>query len=248
MIKQRSWGDCGVVTLINALNDNGMTFFNGPLGYEQMVALLNDRDSGLTIQEVSAVLFFTGFHPTYLPLEGFQAASGIKNAYVIGNSALQYGLKGEKAIFQVKTKSGLLHLVYFDGSFIWDPSVNAPEHPGFEDYEAIVDAVFFKPTASRKKHNREEFIRVLTSKSKLLTWCQGIPRRILLKIHGATDNIVGQEYLVKQKIAEYEAGRKVTGNNTIYSSPVLKDGETIAILDPNEVILPCSHASRTFSL
>lgn len=146
MIKQRSWGDCGVVALLNALQDNGVTFYNGPGGYESMVSNLNGRDYGITIQEVSSVILELGLVPVHIPLDGFAKESGIANAKASTIDPKDGLFKNwSKAIYQVKTKSGLLHFVYFDGYRIWDGSQNSPVYPKFSDYESVIDAVFILP-------------------------------------------------------------------------------------------------------
>lgn len=147
MNKQRSWGDCGVVALLNAFQDNGITFYNGPHGYECMVANLNGRDHGVSIQEVCAVVFGHGFLPVHLPLDGFAAASGIKDAATCRFEFLKdtFFKEWPKAIYQVKSKSGVLHFVYFDGCSIWDGALNAPVYPEFSDYDSIVDVVYLLP-------------------------------------------------------------------------------------------------------
>ncbi len=194
MIKQRSWGDCGIATLINAVSDNRFTYFNGPGGYERLVELFEGRNSGITIQEVSATLFFCGFTPLYLPLSGFRTESGISNAHVIHTEIMDYAMKGEKAVLQVKTKSGLLHLVYFDGRNIWDPSPNSGEHPVLSDYESIVDAVFFKRAKKRcwlKDYTRSAIPKVTT-----------LGRKIAFELRVFAGNPTAR------KIAEYEKSRK----------------------------------------
>lgn len=153
MIKQRSWGDCGVATLLNALNDNGVSDFSGPDGYDKMVALLG-RDSGITIQEVCAVLYSNGLVPVYLPLNGFAVESGIRSAFTIDQSTLNPGIDHPKCIVQVKTKSGLLHMLYCDGDSAWDPAVNAREPEYLGDYEAIVDAVFILPVEQEASEDK----------------------------------------------------------------------------------------------
>ncbi len=148
MIKQRSWGDCGVATLLNAVCSKGNEYFSWPGGYERMVELLNGRSTGLTIQEICAAVFELGYVPMYVPLEGFVLASGIANAYTHDSAVmLNYTicLKEMPAIFQVKTKSGLLHFVYFDGFQIWDPAHNVIEEKKFSDYEDIIDVVYLLP-------------------------------------------------------------------------------------------------------
>lgn len=194
MQKQRSWGDCGVATLLNAVADNGFTYFNGPGGYERLVELFEGRNSGITIQEVSATLFFCGFTPLYLPLNGFRTESGITNAHVICTDIIDYAMKGEKAVFQVKTKSGLLHLVYFDGRNVWDPSPNSCESPKLSDYECIVDAVFFKP--SKKRSWLKNYIRCTTPQLTILG------RKMAFKFRVFAGDTTAK------KIAEYEKNRR----------------------------------------
>lgn len=147
MIKQRSWGDCGVVALLNAIQDNGISYYNRPGGYEDMVSNLNGRDCGITIQEVCAVLFQHGFLPVHLPLDGFGVASGIHDAATCKVKHLKdtFFKDWPKAIYQVKSRSGLLHFVYFDGDLIWDGAPNAPVYPEFSDYEDIIDVVYVLP-------------------------------------------------------------------------------------------------------
>ncbi|MDD2005069.1 hypothetical protein [Pseudomonas putida] len=188
MIKQRSWGDCGIATLANAAADNGVEYFKAPFGYELMSELFEGRKSGMTIQEVSSVLYFLGFRPMYLPFEGFRAASGIKESFVTDDEARGCLVKrGEKAILQVKTESGMLHLVYFDGRTVWDPSPSSDALvQKLEDYEAIVDGVFFKPRCrtlrdrvieSKAMHDFKHRMRVVTT---------SIPR----KLHELTGKLV----------------------------------------------------------
>lgn len=153
MIKQRSWGDCGVATLLNALIDNGVSEFSGPDGYDKMVDLLG-RDSGITIQEVCAVLYTNGLVPVYLPLDGFAAESGIHSAFTIDQSTLTPGIDQPKCIVQVKTKSGLLHMLYCDGEHALDPAVNVSEPQYLGDYESIVDAVFILPVEQDQSENK----------------------------------------------------------------------------------------------
>ena len=166
MHKQRSWGDCGITSLLNAVSDNGVTYFNGPGGYERMLELMNGRDKGLTIQEISGALFFLGFCPIYLPLEGFKSESGVTGAYTHDSVSLRLQsptMNGLPAIYQVKTKSGLLHFIYFDGSFIWDSSPNSPECPGFNDYQSIVDVVYILPANKPLLSPASYFNRRLTA-------------------------------------------------------------------------------------
>ncbi len=148
MIKQRSWGDCGIAVLMNAFIDNGKDRFTKPGAYEELLYSLG-RDNGITMQELCAQLFDHGFLPVYLPLDGFGEASGIKDVRTLSAGLVRdvYIKRFQKAIYQVKMKSGLLHFVYFDGEMIWDSLKDSPVHPTFDDYEAIVDMVFLFPRA-----------------------------------------------------------------------------------------------------
>lgn len=202
MQKQRSWGDCGIATLLNAVADNGFTYFNGPGGYERLVDLFEGRNSGITIQEVSATLFFCGFIPLYLPLNGFRNESGITDAHVINTDIMDAAMKGKKAVFQVKTKSGLLHLIYFDGKNIHDPSPSAPDNPDFSNYKSVIDGVFLfdKYYAGGIVHGRPS---MSSSKPTEKTAAQKIA-----------------EYEAAQKIAKHEAAQTITITNTIDASSV----------------------------
>ncbi len=174
MIKQRSWCDCGIATLANAAADNGVEYFKAPFGYELMAEHFSERNRGMSIQEVSSFLYSLGFRPMYLSFDGFKDASGIKESFVIDNEARDCLFeRGEKAILQVKTKSGMLHLVYFDGRTVWDPSPNSDALvQKLEDYEAIVDGVFFKARSrtlkdrvieSKAMHDFKHRMRVVTT-------------------------------------------------------------------------------------
>lgn len=146
MVKQRSWGDCGVATLLNAIGDNGIDYYRTALGYECMVASLNGRDCGITMQEICSVLYDHGFLPVHIPLEGFVSASGIAKAKT-SSIDIKAGLYNQwpKAIYQVKTKSGVMHFIYFDGCMIWDSSPGSPSKPRFSDYESVIDVVYILP-------------------------------------------------------------------------------------------------------
>ena len=93
------------------------------------------------------VVFGHGFLPVHLPLDGFAAASGIKDAATCRFEFLKdtFFKEWPKAIYQVKSKSGVLHFVYFDGCSIWDGALNAPVYPEFSDYDSIVDVVYLLP-------------------------------------------------------------------------------------------------------
>lgn len=168
MIKQRSWGDCGVVALLNAFQDCDIKKYSGPGGYEAMVSNLNGRDYGITIQELSSIILEHGLIPVHIPLEGFAKESGIANAKT-STIDPKDGLfeNWSKAIYQVKTKSGLLHFVYFDGHNIWDGSQHSPVYPKFSDYESIIDAVFLIPGA--KYHGRLGSIIARDGEKPILT-------------------------------------------------------------------------------
>ncbi|MFJ2712965.1 hypothetical protein ACIOZM_19020 [Pseudomonas sp. NPDC087346] len=136
MIKQKSWGDCGVAVLANAMCDT----------YENTLKRLNGRDTGLTMQEMcAAILGKFNSIPIYVPLIGFNLESGIHDACTLTFDAAHKNImsvQGRRAIYQVKTKSGMLHFIYFDGQKLFDPSTRAPENPVFSDYVYVVDAIF----------------------------------------------------------------------------------------------------------
>jgi len=153
MIKQRSWGDCGIAAFMNALFDDGQHYHIRPGGYEEIVDLFG-RDHGITIQELCAALFEYNFLPVHLPLEGFADASGIQGAKCLSAEYLCHSYLGQyhKAIYQVKTKSGVLHYIYHDGCMIWDSLPNSPAYPNWDDYEAVVDVVYLLPNISLRKN------------------------------------------------------------------------------------------------
>ncbi|WP_145128065.1 hypothetical protein [Pseudomonas sp. URMO17WK12:I11] len=200
MQKQRSWGDCGVVALLNALQDNGVNFYQGPGGYENLVSQLNGRDCGITIQEVCAALFQHGFLPVHLPLDGFGVASGIGDAATCKVKHLEdtFFRDWPKAIYQVKSKSGLLHFVYFDGDLIWDGAPSAPVYPEFSDYESIIDVVYVLPnTPFSIYRNTEEITEFSEAHLKRhQEWIDSKPDE--------------NSKTVAQLIAEYEADKKST--------------------------------------
>lgn len=204
MFKQRSWGDCGVVALLNAIQENGISFYNRPGGYEEMILNLNGRDCGITIQEICSILYEHGFLPVHIPLEGFASASGIKNAKS-SRLDMKAGLFNQwaKAIYQVKTKSGTLHFIYFDGYMIWDGATNSPVHPKFSDYESVIDAVYILPNTPFSIYRGAEELNAF-SKSQLERiekWEESIRN--------------SNEKTAAQKIAEYEAARTITITNTV---------------------------------
>lgn len=199
MIKQRSWGDCGVVALLNALQDNGVTFYNGPGGYESMVSNLNGRDYGITIQEVSSVILELGLVPVHIPLDGFAKESGIANAKASTIDPKDGLFKNwSKAIYQVKTKSGLLHFVYFDGYRIWDGSQNSPVYPKFSDYESVIDAVFILPGTPYSVFVDTDEITKFHSDhlARHKEWIEN-------------EELAEQSASLSRKVSEYEAARKV---------------------------------------
>lgn len=209
MFKQRSWGDCGVVALLNSIQDNGISFYSRPGGYEEMILNLNGRDCGITIQEICSILYEHGFLPVHIPLEGFASASGIANA----KSSLidmKEGLfrQWSKAIYQVKTKSGTLHFIYFDGCMIWDGATNSPVHPRFSDYESVIDAVYILPnTPFSIYRGTDEFVAF--SKSQL---------ERIEKWEASLRN--SHEKTAAQKVAEYEAARTIKITNTVGESSI----------------------------
>lgn len=210
MNKQRSWGDCGVVALLNALQDNGVTFYNGPGGYENMVSHLNDRDCGITIQEVCAALFQHGFLPVHLPLDGFGVASGIHDAATCKFEFLKdtFFKEWPKAIYQVKSKSGVLHFVYFDGDYIWDGAPNSPVYPKFSDYESIIDVVYILPNTP---------FSIYRNTDEITAFSDAHLQRHKEWIESSDDN---KEKTAAQKIAEHEAARTITVINTIDSCSI----------------------------
>lgn len=139
MIKQRSWGDCGVAALANSIR-----FFPS---YEEALEMLGGRDCGITMQELCSAIYERGHAiPMYLPLAGFGSEANISNAKT---SSLEEILRKSKvysdnrrAILQVKTKSGILHFIYYDGKSIYDPSPSAPDNPDLSYYESVIDGVF----------------------------------------------------------------------------------------------------------
>lgn len=139
MIKQRSWGDCGVAALANSIRFSP--------SYEAALEMLGGRDCGITMQEICSAIYDKGNAlPLYLPLDGFGAEANISNARTsdfketLGKFKAHNGNK--RAILQVKTKSGMLHFIYFDGENIHDPSPSAPPSPDFSNYESVIDGVF----------------------------------------------------------------------------------------------------------
>lgn len=188
MNKQRTYGDCGVATLLNALRDNGETYFEGPGGYERLIDAIG-RQNGLSIQEIQAFLFMhSNKLPVYIPFEGFKKASGIADAFTSGAHnphEFNTDISSQKAILQVMTKSGILHFVYYDGDFVWDPSQSARDYPDFSDYEYIVDAVLLldRPRSLVKKSTLNAVIDLVVSvvwnvKARLGYKCYKIKRQI----------------------------------------------------------------------
>lgn len=115
--------------------------------YEEASALLIGRSSGITIQELCAAIFERRCAlPMYVPLEGFSSASGISNAMTLTreyvSKRISTGSENRSAIFQVKTRSGTLHFIYYSGVKIFDPSPDSPENPEFTDYDCLVDGIF----------------------------------------------------------------------------------------------------------
>lgn len=204
MFKQRSWGDCGVVALLNAIQDNGISFYSRPGGYEEMILNLNGRDCGITIQEICSILYEHGFLPVHIPLEGFASASGIQNAKS-SSIDMDKGLFNQwtTAIYQVRTKSGLLHFIYFDGCMIWDGSTNSPVHPKFSDYDSVVDAVYILPNTPLSIYRGAEEFNAF-AKSQL--------ERIEKWEASLRDS---HEKTAAQKVAEYEAARTIKINSTV---------------------------------
>jgi hypothetical protein len=141
MIKQKTAGDCGVAALANAITMHHNTNEPSPRLFENEYETIErklGRNSGITIQEVCSVIFDNGYLPVYVPFLGFHLESGVHgNAYQDAEEVLE---RGQPAILQVKTGSGLLHFVYFDGKVIHDPSVNVEGVKGVADY-TLVDAV-----------------------------------------------------------------------------------------------------------
>lgn len=215
MFKQRSWGDCGVVALLNSIQDNGISFYSRPGGYEEMILNLNGRDCGITIQEICSILYEHGFLPVHIPLEGFASASGIANAKS-SFIDIKEGLfrQWSKAIYQVRTKSGSLHFIYFDGCMIWDGSTNSPVHPKFGDYESVVDAVYILPNTPLSIYRGAEEFNAF-AKSQL--------ERIEKWEASLRDS---HEKTAAQKVAEYEATRPIRITNTIDSTSIAQAMES----------------------
>lgn len=230
MQKQRSWGDCGVVALLNAIQDNGISYYNRPGGYEEMVSNLNNRDCGITIQEVCSILYEHGFLPVHIPLKGFASASGIENAKTSSVDPKD-GLFGQwsKAIYQVKTKSGLLHFIYFDGSLIWDGSTGSPVYPKFSDYETIVDVVYILPNTPFSIYRNTEEIEAF-SDAHLQRHKEWI---------GSSNE--STEKTAAQKVAEYEAARTITIINSIDASSV---AQALEPQKADEIVMSIIRANR----
>ena len=209
MIKQRSWGDCGVATLLNAIGDNGIDYYRTALGYECMVASLNGRDCGITMQEICSVLYDHGFLPVHIPLEGFVSASGIAKAKT-SSIDIKAGLYNQwpKAIYQVKTKSGVMHYIYFDGSMIWDSSPGSPSRPRFSDYESIIDVVYILPNTPFSIYRNTDEITAF-SDAHLQRHKEWI---------GSSNE--SNEKTAAQKVAEYEAARTIKITNTVGESSI----------------------------
>ena len=209
MIKQRSWGDCGVATLLNAIGDNGIDYYRTALGYECMVASLNGRDCGITMQEICSVLYDHGFLPVHIPLEGFVSASGIAKAKT-SSIDIKAGLYNQwpKAIYQVKTKSGVMHFIYFDGCMIWDSSPGSPSKPRFSDYESIIDVVYILPNTPFSIYRNTDEITAF-SDAHLQRHKEWI---------GSSNE--SNEKTAAQKVAEYEAARTIKITNTVGESSI----------------------------
>lgn len=230
MFKQRSWGDCGVVALLNAIQDNGISFYSRPGGYEDMVSNLNNRDCGITIQEICSILYEHGFLPVHLPLEGFASACGIENAKS-SFVDIDAGLFNQwnKAIYQVRTKSGTLHFIYCDGSLIWDGATNSPAYPRLSDYESVIDAVYILPnTPFSVYRGADEFVDFAESQLERIEKWEASLRD-------------SHEKTAAQKVAEYEAARTFTITNTIDEISVAQ-----ALESPNadEIVMNIIRKSR----
>lgn len=209
MFKQRSWGDCGVVALLNAIQDNGISFYSRPGGYEEMILNLNGRDCGITIQEICSILYEHGFLPVHIPLEGFASASGIESAKS-SSIDMERGLfnQWDKAIYQVRTKSGTLHFIYCDGSLIWDGATNSPAYPKLSDYESVIDAVYILPnTPFSIYRGADEFVAFAKSQLERIEKWEASLRD-------------SHEKTAAQKIAEYEAAPTITITNTLDSTSI----------------------------
>ncbi|MCD1608604.1 hypothetical protein [Stutzerimonas kunmingensis] len=131
MIKQRKATDCGIATLANLL---GTT-------YEDAHAMYGaDRATyGVTIQETAAILFNEGYTTQYVPLTGFNKATGLAIQTISPEIITQ---KATKAIIQVLTPSGIIHQVFFDGKHIHDPSPKVTGPQPLSAYDCFVDALF----------------------------------------------------------------------------------------------------------
>lgn len=230
MIKQRSWGDCGVVALLNAIQDNGISFYSRPGGYEEMILNLNGRDCGITIQEICSILYEHGFLPIHIPLEGFASASGIENAKS-SSIDMKEGLFNQwaKAIYQVRTKSGTLHFVYFDGCLIWDGATNSPAYPRLSDYESVIDAVYILPNIPFSVYRgADEFVDFAESQLERIEKWEASLRD-------------SHEKTAAHKVAEYEAARTVTITNTIDEISVAQALESPSA---DEIVMNIIRANR----
>ncbi len=131
MIKQQRSTDCGIATLANALN----------IPYQDALNLYGaDRATyGVTIQETAAILFNEGYTTQYVPLTGFNKATGLSIQTISPEIITQ---KATKAIIQVLTPAGIIHQVFFDGKHIHDPSPKITGPQPISAYDCIVDALF----------------------------------------------------------------------------------------------------------
>lgn len=142
MIKQRSWGDCGLAAVTNALTMQANPYNPSQLMFDQMYDALEKtvgRNEGLTMQEVCSILHESGFLPVYIPFRAFQEVSGLNGGAFQDERELSELF--HPAIVQVKTASDVLHFVYFDGHAVHDPSIYVPKPVKLSDY-TLVDAVF----------------------------------------------------------------------------------------------------------
>ncbi|MEJ3588781.1 MULTISPECIES: hypothetical protein [Pseudomonas] len=142
MIKQRSWGDCGVAALAGALTMQINPHGASPEMFDDIYDYVEEalgRNNGLTIQEVCSVLHDRGYLPVYIPFAAFHEVSELNGKAYQKTSKLSDLF--HPAIVQVKTASGMLHFVYFDGNVVHDPSAAVLNPMKLSDY-TLVDAVF----------------------------------------------------------------------------------------------------------
>lgn len=130
-IKQKRSTDCGIATLANALN----------ITYQDALNLYGaDRATyGVTIQETAAILFSLGYTTQYIPLTGFNEATGL-SIQTISPEILDD--LGQKAIVQIMTSQKIIHQVFFDGKNIIDPSPKVIGPQPLSAYDCYVDALF----------------------------------------------------------------------------------------------------------